>query len=323
VLFVVEVVPRSEDDVRISIALEAEDQLEALRRGLIEIGLESGWVGPAAVAPAGEGVLCITAPGGGLEFTVRRAGAAEATVSGAPTAELLEPALAEGAPAPLATSDEDVLDLSRLERYFADEDDMDAVESASEADAAPSEVGGEACVDARVAAPVDAAALCACVLARLADLEEHVYDVSGAMEYAARGLLEPLGADVVCVLLAERRGRALGFAGLAGNAPERLAKYRYPKGLGLPWLAYDERRALLVNGIDRDAGLHREVQEKTGFRIRATTLAPISSEGRTWGVVQAVRSALDAPDFGDADLAALEAAARRLGAYLALFGTFL
>lgn len=325
-LFVVEVVPRSADDVRISIAIEAADQIEALRLGLVEIGLESGWVGPAAVVPDGEGSLRITAPGGGLAFVVRRGGDPQPASRGEVSGDLLAPAPVSGVEAPAAGSDDELLDLSRLERYFADEDELDEAPPqpapAADAVASPAEAPAT-CVEVLSGSPFETDRRGATVLARLADLEDYVYDVAGAMEHGAKALLEPMAADVTCVLLVERRGKALGFAGLAGNAPDRLAKYRYPKGLGLPWLAFDERRALLVNGIDRDAGLHREVQAKTGFRIRATILAPIVSEGRTWGVVQAVRSALDASDFGDADLAALEVAARRLGAYLALFGTFL
>ncbi len=339
-LFLVEVVPRSEEDVRISIALEAPDRLEALRRGLIEIGLEGREAGAASVEPREGGALQVTAVDGSFAFVVRPAaspvdsGALDGPVPDSPVSDVPVP----DAPAPpsagtsvASESDDALLDESRLEQYFADENEPGADEGEPAAAEPVVPVVAEA---SRPRAPLasttseaDASASdearAARVLAGLADLEENVYDIAAAMDLAARVLLRPLAADVACVLLIDRRGKALGFAGLAGDAPSRLAKFRYPKGLGLPWLACDERRALLVNGIDRDEGLHQEVLEKTGFRIRSTILAPIQSEGRTWGVLQAVRSAVDAPDFGPADLAVIEAAALRIGAYLTLFGTYL
>lgn len=309
-LFLVEVVPRSEEDVRISIAVEAPDRLEALRRGLIEIGLKGREAGAASVAPREGGALQVTAVDGSFAFVVRPA-------PDEPTPR------SEGPCAP-GESDDALLDESRLEQYFADEGEPEADESAApEAPAAPLPCTPTASSNAVAGASARDVARAEGVLAGLADLEENVYDIAAAMDLAARVLLRQLAADVACVLLVDRRGKALGFTGLSGDAPARLAKFRYPKGLGLPWLACDERRALLVNGIDRDAGLHREVLEKTGFRIRSTILAPILSEGRTWGVLQAVRSTIEAPDFGPSDLGVLEAAATRVGAYLTLFGTYL
>jgi hypothetical protein len=327
-LFQVDVIPRSEDDVRISVAIDAADRLDALRRGLAEIGLEGGWVGPAAVVPMPDGSLRVTAPGGDRAFVVRRAvGEASEPVAatggvGSPTRELAATPMPQAAP-PVA-SDDLLLEESRLEEYFADEETPSEIEitPAVREPARASYPATRERVEAppSVALPSERATE---VVAKLVDLEEDVYDISTAMERAARVLRAPLQADVTCVLLVDRKGKALGFAGLAGDAPARLARYRYPKGLGLPWLSFDERRSLILNDIDRDAELHREVLEKTGFRIRATILAPIQSEGRTWGVLQAVRSAPDASGFDDSDLFVLEAAAGRVGGYLALFGTYL
>ena len=307
-LFLVEVLPRSEDDVRIRVTLEAVDRLDALRLGLAEVGLEGGWVGRAAIEPAADGSLHVTAPDGGHAFVVRP------EAGGAPEAPV----------GPVDVEDR-LLDESRLELYFADEEvPAEPVELVpAERSPGPVQAARETreLVQSRGVPPADDRARR--VLDSLRGLEDHVYDIQDAMEQVARTVRGPLAADVACVLLIDRRGKGLGFAGLAGDAPERLARYRYPKGLGLPWLAFDEGRPLLMNGIDREGSLHREVLEKTGFRIRATVLAPICSDGRTWGVLQAVRNTPEAPDFVDADLAVLEAVAARVGAYLALFGTYL
>ena len=314
--------PRSDEDVRISVQIEAEDRLDALRRSLAEVGLEGGWIGRAVVESGPEGELRVFDPTGGRAYVVT-------CVVGTECADDDSEARAE----PLGVADEVVdealLDESRLEEYFADEEldsggdgESEVAESAESAGT----VGSNPPVTrelAPIAAQLPVDDRTAMVLGGLSGLEDHVYDIQEAMDFAARRLLEPLSSDVACVLLVDRKGKAMGFVGLAGNAPARLSRFRYPKGLGLPWLAFDERRALLLNGIDRDAGLHREVLEKTGFRIRATVLAPIQSEGRTWGVVQAVRNAPGGADFTDADLVVLEAAATRLGRYLALFGTYL
>ena len=324
--FLVDVLPRSVDDVRITVTLEAVDRLDALRLALAEVGLEGGWVGRASIEPASDGSLHVTAPDGERAFVVRPADG-PAPVTPLPDGPV-EPAGGPG------DADEQLLDESRLELYFADEEAFadpppEAAPAPEPEELFPAERPGAraSLCDTRelkregAELPRDERATR--VVASLCGLEDHVYDIQDAMEQVARTLLAPLCAEVACVLLVDRKGKAMGFAGLAGAAPERLSRYRYPKGLGLPWLAYDERRSLLMNGIDRDGALHREVLEKTGFRIRATVLAPIQSEGRTWGVVQAVRNAPDAPDFVEADLAVLEAAAARVGAYLALFGTYL
>lgn len=324
--FLVDVLPRSVDDVRITVTLEAVDRLDALRLALAEVGLEGGWVGRASIEPASDGSLHVTAPDGERAFVVRPADGS--------TPAIREPDPDDGSAEERDDADEQLLDESRLELYFADEEDPGAPPPEAAPAVEPEELfpaerpGARASLcDTRelkregAELPRDERA--SRVVASLCGLEDHVYDIQEAMEQVARTLLGPLGAEVACVLLVDRKGKAMGFAGLAGAAPERLSRYRYPKGLGLPWLAYDERRSLLMNGIDRDGALHREVLEKTGFRIRATVLAPIQSEGRTWGVVQAVRNAPEAPDFVEADVAVLEAAAARVGAYLALFGTYL
>jgi len=339
VLFLVDVLPRSAEDVRFSVTLDAVDRLDALRLALAELGLEGGWMGRATVEPSPDGALRVTAPGGGRSFVVRPGEAVAVAAEAAPI-EVEAPPLEAGAPPvsdivrpdaavapPLAEpvdADDLLLDESRLELYFADEEvPGEPVEPTPVARQAPA----PARADTRELQPeppsVDADERADEAVVALTGIEDFVYDIQGAMERVAATLLRPLCADVACVLLVDRKGQALGFAGLAGDAPARLSRYRYPRGLGLPWLAFDERRALLMNGIDRDLHLHREVLEKTGFRIRATVLAPIQSEGRTWGVVQAVRSAPDAPGFDEADLAVLEAVASRVGAYLALFGTYL
>lgn len=243
----------------------------------------------------------------------------------------------------LEGDDEELLDESLLERYFDDDpDDEDAPEAPDEhtppgsaVAETPREGDEAAAVEALVREenegvkatasgvwPSEEERRIACIDNALGNLREYRDGLDDAADFACFSLVEPLGADVVSLLLLDKKQKSLQFGGIAGEAPKRLGKFRYPKGLGLPWVALEQGIPLLVNHVERDERFYKAVVKKTGFRVNATILAPVIFEGRGLGVLQAVRSASDAPGFQDFELRLLQAAAAHVGDYLAYYETF-
>jgi GAF domain len=349
VQYTIDIEPTDELEARISLVVEANDWVDAMRASLSEIGLGDAEIGSAACEVLEEGIMRIRDPKTGRVYRVTEQ--AEAQPVEIETVELFSPAPVEAANvqdkvAPLATdigvvtpspSDEELLDESLLERYFDDDLEEEEVREELRRQAFPRVEAEEgrtvvAATPARDARGHDDAesrvgstevdGRLEIIDTALKNLREYGDALDDAADFACFSLLDPLRCEVVSLLLLDKKQKTLQFGGIAGEAPARLRKFRYPRGLGLPWVALDQGMPLMVNHVERDERFHEAVARKTGFRVNATILAPVSFKGRGYGVLQAVRSASGAEGFTDADLAILEAAATHVGDYLTYFETF-
>mgnify|MGYP002641891151 CR=1 FL=1 len=324
--FTIDLLPRSDTDARLTFVVDARDWLDALKVGLEEAGFDQAWTGRALAEVMPSGGVRVVDQATGRVFEVR--GEEVASDGEGRTLSLFGPSGAlpgketpRHAQAMPRTASDTELDESSLERYFDDDPsdqevrvairDEVAARPAARSSASGASTEGVGRPSAAIVDPRSEEL--SRTLANLATYEE---DVDAALDFLCFSLLQPFGADVACVLLLDRKEKNLVFAGVAGDAPAKLWRFRYPRGLGLPWLALERGAPLVVNGAEHDPRFASEIVSKTGFRVHATALSPIPGQGGRRGVVQVVRQDERAAGFEDVDACLLEEAAAALGRQL-------
>jgi GAF domain-containing protein len=348
--FKIDILPRHENDVKITFLIQSDSWLAALKIGLKELGIEESLVRRVDAEVERPGVVRVSDPLSGRVFIVSEhepprtpenqpdlfAGGAEAKA----TATVL--AAATDTLAHLTA--EEVLEESALEHYFEPED-VPSVRAEIRRDQSPAPADTHAPAPAPQAAPapqpVPQAVRTAIatppplespkapapqpapdervklVRDSLRNLDTYLEDRDGALDLAVSLLERQLPAGVVAVLLPDKSRKNLVFGGLVGDFPKKLWKYRYPHGVGLAWIAVERGVALRVGRADRDPVFQKALADETGLRVQSALVAPLLSDERPRGVLMAVRADVEAGPFTEADLRLFELAAQSLADFLA------
>jgi hypothetical protein len=355
VQFKVELEPASGLDAKVSFVVEARDWMEAMRVGLTEIGLESELVQRASAEVTDEGHLEVIDASSGRRFRVW-SGLGDEVERAPESADLFAPPeqvveALEGATAPEEASAkedaeelEELLDESMLERYFEDEDEEDAEDDSSgdatemtedrddEASSVRSRILEEVTCESATARmgslssqttgedPAEASSedhpILSELIGELGGMESFGEAVNEAMDFAAMIVRRHVPSTLAAVLLLDAPQQNLVFGGIDGDFPKKLWRFRYPKGVGLPWISLEQRAPILVNHVDRDERFHRALAAKTGFKVRDMLVAPIQDGERALGVLQLLKGAGQGAAYTDLDLMLAEATAASLARFL-------
>lgn len=351
--FKVELEAASGLDVKVSFVVEAKDWMEAMRVGLTEIGLESSLVQRATAEVTAEGYLNVIDASSGRRFRVWSNDDVDAT-RGEESGDLFAPAeetrAEAGAPQSSASEAgeerveelEELLDESLLERYFEDEDedeDLPVDRGLKAADGEPrdtstvrsrileevtsegatarlSSLSSQAEGDRPLELTTDDHPILRELLDQLEGVESFGSAVNEAMDFAAMIVRRHVPSRLAAVLLLDAAGKNLVFGGIDGAFPKKLWRFRYPIGVGLPWISLEQRAPILVNHVDRDERFHRALAAKTGFKVRDMLVAPIYDGGRAIGVLQLLKATGKTAAYSDLDLMLAEATAASLARFL-------
>lgn len=118
--------------------------------------------------------------------------------------------------------------------------------------------------------------------------------------------MEAVHCEAGSVLLSRLGSGELGFAAARGPKAEELLRLApvVPAGTGLAGFCAREDVALAVAEAARDPRFWSAVSEAVGYETRSVLCAPISAEGRVYGVLELLNK-LGARPFDRADLAVL------------------
>lgn len=99
--------------------------------------------------------------------------------------------------------------------------------------------------------------------------------------------MQALQVETVALALTDSSSGELVFHAAAGHNSTNIAGRRIPSGQGLAWTVIREGAGLILPSVKQD-GRYGEADSFNGIEIRALAIAPIQSQGKPIGVLEAI-----------------------------------
>lgn len=120
-------------------------------------------------------------------------------------------------------------------------------------------------------------------------------------------IAKKMGQTVPCeawsLLLVDHRTDELTFELLSGPRPDVVRGFRIKMGQGIAGSVAKERRAILVQDVQKDPRFYPQVDVTTGFRTRSVLCVPLVSKEKAQGVIELInRVGQDSFDRYDLEL---------------------
>jgi signal transduction histidine kinase len=130
-------------------------------------------------------------------------------------------------------------------------------------------------------------------------------DVDEVLDLVVRNAAQLLDAEAGSLLLLDEDGSDLVFRISSGPASERLVGHRVPAGKGIAGAAFEENRPVIVNDVEHDAQWYAAFDSRANFVTRSVLAVPLSTRGRTIGVLEVINHQEGRP-FGQDDVELLQ-----------------
>ena len=149
----------------------------------------------------------------------------------------------------------------------------------------------------------------------LGNLAQVSDSIEATLQYALELLMEKVPSMAGWLLLADINRRDLYVAMASGPKAEQVIRYRLPLGRGIAGFCAANSVSIALNDVERDPRFQMSLSRSVGLDVASVACAPIEHEGRVYGALQLVNH-LSQSEFSPREQEGLTYAATRIGEYL-------